>query len=50
MNAGIFYRSVIGGCSCADDPTPVDEQAEYCEVVVEIDKVTAEAKVTLLRD
>ena len=48
--AGIFYRSVIGGCSCADDPTPVDEQAEYCEVVVEIDKVTAEAKVTLLRD
>lgn len=46
--AGIFYRSVIAGCSCADDPTPVDENSEYCEVVVEIDKGTGEATVSLV--
>ena len=23
--AGIFYAGIIAGCSCAGDPTPVDE-------------------------
>lgn len=46
--AGIFYTAIIAGCSCADDPTPVDELAEYCEVQFDIDKTTAETKVTLL--
>lgn len=46
--AGIFYTSIIAGCSCADDPTPVSELNEYCEVQLDIDKKTAEAKVTLL--
>ncbi len=32
VKAGIFYKSVIGGCSCADDPTPSSENIEYCEV------------------
>jgi len=45
---GIFYRSVIAGCSCADDPTPVDENSEYCEVLVEIDRGTGEATVSLV--
>lgn len=45
---GIFYHATIAGCSCADDPTPVDEHSEYCEVQVEIEKTTSEAKVTLL--
>ena len=45
---GIFYTAIIAGCSCADDPTPIDELAEYCEVQFDIDKTTAEAKVTLL--
>jgi hypothetical protein len=44
---GIFYNSVIAGCSCADDPTPVDELNEYCEVTIDIDMTTAEAAVTL---
>jgi hypothetical protein len=48
--AGIFYTSVIAGCNCADDPTPVDENAEYCEVRFDIDQRTAEATVTLLSD
>jgi hypothetical protein len=48
VRAGIFYSGIIAGCSCADDPTPVDEQNEYCEVQFEINKQTAEAAVTLL--
>ena len=48
IKAGIFYTSIIAGCSCADDPTPVDELTEYCEVLFEIDKSTARATVSLL--
>jgi hypothetical protein len=46
--AGVFYQSIIAGCSCADDPTPIDERNEYCEVQIDIDKSTAETTVTLL--
>jgi len=48
IKAGIFYSGIIAGCSCADDPTPIDEQNEYCVVQIEINKQTAEATVTLL--
>ena len=48
VRAGIFYASVIGGCSCADDPTPVDENTEYCEVQLEIDLETGGVRVGLL--
>ncbi|MBA1446852.1 MAG: hypothetical protein M3H12_00580 [Chromatiales bacterium] len=50
VHAGIFYAGIIAGCNCSDDPTPVDEQPEYCEVEVVIDKTTSEAKVTLVQD
>lgn len=45
---GIHYRSIIAGCSCADDPTPVDELHEYCEVEVTLDKTSGTAQVALL--
>lgn len=45
--AGIFYTGILTGCACADDPTPVNEESEYCEVSVEIDKRTGEALVAL---
>lgn len=48
--AGIFYNSIIGGCACADDPTPVSELNEYCVVRLDIDKKTAETAITLLTD
>ena len=48
VRAGIFYRGVIGGCSCADDPTPASEINEYCEVQLDIDKTTAVAAVELV--
>lgn len=50
VKAGIFYSGIIAGCSCADDPTPVDEHSEYCEVQVDINKHTAEAQVALLAE
>ncbi|KAB2313896.1 hypothetical protein F8A87_01265 [Betaproteobacteria bacterium SCN2] len=48
VKAGVFYNGIIAGCSCADDPTPVDEQTEYCVLQFGIDKRTAEAEITLL--
>jgi len=45
---GIFYTGIIAGCNCADDPTPVEEQNEYCEVQLDIDKMTGETTVALL--
>lgn len=47
---GVCYTGIIAGCSCADDPTPLDEHAEYCEVQVEIERASAEARFTLLPD
>ena len=48
VKAGIFYTGVIAGCSCADDPTPIDEQNEYCVVQFDIDRATAQTTVALL--
>ncbi len=44
---GIFYSGILAGCSCDGDPTPVEPQNEYCEVLVSISKATAEASITL---
>ena len=48
VKAGIFYTGIIASCSCADDPTPIDELTEYCVVQIDIDRTTADATVTLL--
>ena len=50
VRAGIFYQGILGGCSCADDPTPTSESNEYCEVQLDIDKQTATTTVALLPD
>lgn len=47
---GVFYTGIVAGCNCADDPTPVDEQNEYCVLRITIDPDTAEAQVSLLPD
>jgi hypothetical protein len=47
VKAGIFYQGALGGCSCADDPTPTSESNEYCEVQLDIDKTTAATSVVL---
>jgi hypothetical protein len=48
IKAGIFYLGLMGGCSCADDPTPVSESNEYCEVLLDIDRTTAATSVALV--
>jgi len=50
VRAGLFYTGIIAGCSCADDPTPVEEQAEYCVVQVDIDMATGAATIALAED
>jgi len=47
---GVFFAGIVAGCSCADDPTPVEPQNEYCEMLVIIDKTTASASITLSAD
>jgi hypothetical protein len=48
VTAGIFFKGVIGGCSCTDDPTPISDINEYCEVQLDIDKASAVASVALV--
>lgn len=50
VKAGIFYQGVIGGCSCADDPTPSSDINEYCEVQLDIDRASAVTAVALVTD
>lgn len=49
VKAGIFYSGINAGSCCADDPTPVSEQTEYCEMLFEIDINTAETTATINR-
>jgi hypothetical protein len=48
VKAGIFYSGVNAGSCCADDPTPVSEQTEYCEMLFAMDKNTAETTATII--
>lgn len=48
VTAGLLYTGVIAGCNCADDPTPVDENNEYCEVLFCINKTTAVTIISLI--
>jgi hypothetical protein len=50
VRLGVFYAGVVAGCNCADDPSPVDEQNEYCVLLLAIDKLTADTAVTLLAE
>ena len=50
VKTGIFYTGIVAGCNCADDPSPVDEINEYCEMEFDINKKTAETLVRLLNE
>lgn len=47
IRAGIFYAGVIVGSCCADDPTPLCEQPEYCELQFVIDRESGITRVSL---
>lgn len=48
INTGIFYSSILAGCSCADDPTPLDKNTEYCEIQFRINKYNAETETRII--
>lgn len=37
---GVFFTEIVAGCVCGDDPAP---ENAYCEMLISIDKTTAEA-------
>lgn len=45
VRVGVFFGGMVGGCSCADDPTPVQPTNEYVEMSIRIDRATADASV-----
>ncbi len=49
VHAGIFFTSALGGCACADDPTPEEENNEYCELTLGIDRRTGEVQIALVQ-
>lgn len=40
IHVGVFFDEIIAGCNCGDDPMT---ENTYCDLLVSIDKVTAEA-------
>jgi hypothetical protein len=50
VRAGLLYAGIIAGCSCTDDPTPINEINEYCEASFTIDRQTGATRVLLLND
>jgi len=47
VKAGVFFNSVLAGCNCADDPSPMDEHNEYCELWFVIDRLSGETRIDL---
>lgn len=50
VRAGVFFSGLVAGCSCADDPTPVEAQPEYCVLQLDIDRTTGEATARAVED
>jgi hypothetical protein len=48
VKIAIMFSGIVAGSCCADDPTPLCEQPEACELQLEIDKRTALTRITLL--
>jgi len=48
VRVGVFFAGIVGGCNCADDPTPVEPQNEYCELQILIDRATGEAVASIV--
>lgn len=45
---GLLFASLIGGCQCADDPSPLEALPEYAELEIRIDRLTGAAQWWLL--
>ena len=40
VKVGVFFNTVVAGCNCADDPGPMAENNEYCELRFHIDRTS----------
>ena len=47
VKVDLFFKGMIPGCACADDPTPESTYTEHCLMEFSIDKKTAIATITL---
>jgi hypothetical protein len=47
VKAGVFYSGIDAGSCCADDPSTICRQTEYCELLFMINRQTAETKILL---
>ncbi len=45
IHFGVFFYEIMGGCSCGDEPP---SENTYCEMLLSIDKRTAEASFNVL--
>lgn len=50
IRAAVHYSSITTGCNCSDDPNPLSTMPEYVELLIDIDRATAEARVGLAPD
>lgn len=50
VKVGIFFAGINAGSCCADDPTPVSEETEYCELMLEIRSESAETSATVIKE
>ena len=48
IHAGLFFTSVVAGCACTNDPTPMNDEPEYVEFEFEIDRRDGATRVRLL--
>lgn len=48
IHAGLFFSSVVAGCACHNDPTPMGAEAEYSEALFEIERPGGATRVSLL--
>ncbi len=48
IRVGVFYQGIVAGCHCADDPSPVEPQHEYCELALTVDRIDGQATVTIV--
>jgi hypothetical protein len=50
VRVGIFYTSMLAGCACSGDPSSEEEQAEYLEADLEIDRQDGAARLHPVSD